>query len=122
MATIRISKGPRTKVFIDEQHIKTIPLKYASVFKKKHITNNLKKRLTREERFNLEVSIWEVKLKKEHPYAYDLIKRSFPNYVRNVSTPHSRYYELVYKNKMSIKVGVDLYRLSLNTTEINRNY
>lgn len=122
METITIKKEARTKVYIGDDHVKTIPSKYADVFKQKHIINNRKKRLTREERFNLEVSIWEKVLKKEYPYAYNLIKRSSPDHVRKVITHQGKYYELVYKNKMAAKVGLDIYRLCTDKSEIKRNY
>ena len=123
MEKLKIKKTARTKIFLGKKHVKTIPEKYADVFKKKHIINSLKKRLTREERFRLEVSLFELNLKRDHPFAYNLIKRSIPDYVRKVTTVHSgNYYELVYKNKMAAKVGVNIYKLCQDQREIKRNY
>ena len=112
----------RTKVFFDDNHIKTIPKKYADIFGEKHIINPRKKRLTKEERFELEVSLFEMDLHMNHPYAYQLIKRSAANFVRKVTTNRDQYYELVYKNNFSVKVPIDMYRLCLDKREIKRNY
>lgn len=123
METLKVKKTARTKIFLGKKHVKTIPQKYADVFRKKHIINNLKKRLTREERFRLEVSLFELNLKNDSPLIYDLIKRSIPDHVRKVTTVHSgRYYELVYKNRMAAKVGVEIFKLCLDQREIKRNY
>ncbi|SDS13422.1 hypothetical protein SAMN04487764_1529 [Gillisia sp. Hel1_33_143] len=119
---IHINETARTKVFLDDTHVKTIPNKYTDIFKEKHIINPLKKRLTREERFQLEVSLFEKQLFDDHRYAYNLIKRSSPDFVQIVTTPFSKYYELVYKNRMKVKVSADLYNLSIDKKEIKRNY
>jgi len=94
---ISIEKTTRTKVFLDEKHVKTIPAKYQDIFKEKHIINPLRKRLTQEERFKLEVSVAETELRQRSIYAYNLVKRSIPDFVRKVTTLHNHYYELVYK-------------------------
>lgn len=123
MGTINITKTTYTKVFLGDNHIKTIPEKFASVFAEKHVINPLKKRLTKEERFNLEVSLFEMNLKHENFLIYNLVKRSKPTLVRKITTVHSQtYYELVYKNKRALKVGIELYRLSPEKKELNRNY
>ena len=119
---IHIDTTHRTKVFFDDNHIKTIPKKYSDIFGEKHIINPRKKRLTKEERFELEVSLFEMDLHMNHPYAYKLIKRSAANFVIKVTTNRDQYYELVYKNNFSVKVPIDMYRLCLDKIEIKRNY
>ena len=109
-------------VVVNDNHIKTIPSKFAGVVRKKHIINPLRKRLTREERFLLEVSLFEKKLKQENRFAYDYVKRSVPKLCRQISTQHGNYFELLYKNNMAIRVNGWLYDLAPEKTEIHRNY
>ena len=119
---ININTTHLTKVFFDDNHIKTIPKKYSDIFREKHIINPRKKRLTKEERFELEVSLFEMELHIKHPYAYKLIKRSAASFVRKITTNSDQYYELVYKNKLSVRVPINMYRLCLEKIEIKRNY
>ena len=72
------------KVFRSERHIKTMPSKFEPVLREKHIINPLRKRLTKEERFKLEVSLFESVLKQEKPLVYEYIKRSVPQNVQLV--------------------------------------
>ena len=120
MKNLRIDETNRTKVFLEDRHVKTIPNKYSRVLKKKHIINPKRKRLTREERFKLEVALLEENLKSSH--IYHLIKRSTPAFVREVTTPYDQYYELVYKNRMGVKIGIDIYRLCPDKESIKRNF
>jgi hypothetical protein len=119
---ISIEVTTRTKVFLDQEHVKTIPNKYEDIFREKHIINPKRKRLTQEERFKLEVSVAEFELRSRSVHAYNLVKRSIPDFVRKVTTLHNHYYELVYKNKVAIKVPIDLWRLCQDKREIKRNY
>ena len=123
MRRLSITQNERTKVLLDGQYIKLIPVKYAKIFKKKHLINPQKKRLTQEERFLLEVSNLEKELKQSQPLIYNLIKRSQPKLVRKVSNINDvTYYELAYKNRRSIKVGKALFDLSIFKEEIKRNF
>ena len=122
--TLKTEKsGHGIRVLYDQDHVKTIPGKFENVVKKKHIINPLRKRLTREERFRLEVALFERNLKIEQPMIYHLVKRSIPEFVRKVKTFHDHdYYELVYKNKISVKVHTEIYKLCTEKREINRNF
>ena len=110
------------KVFFGDVHVKTIPERFQKVIRKKHIINPTVKRLTREERFKLEVAIFEEDLRIKEPRVYDVIKRSYPLKVRKVHVIRGfDYYELVYKNKKGIRAGINLFKLSPIQENINRN-
>jgi len=106
------------KVYDGENHIKTYPIKFYEVFKPKHIIIPNRIRLTLEERFLLEVSIYEQHLKLECPLVYNLIKRSTPVNVRKVfpkDGPH--YFLLAYKNGIRIKCPKPIYNVGFNAIE-----
>ena len=115
--------GSGVKILVDKEHVKTIPGKFKKVVKKKHIMNPLRKRLTAEERFLLEVALFEEVLKRERPLVYGVIKRSIPDFVRKITNfQGSEYYELVYKNKMALKTHINIYRLCPDKRDIKRNF
>ena len=123
MSRLSITQNERTKVLLDGKYIKLIPVKYAKIFKKKHLINPQKKRLTQEERFLLEVSKVEKDLKQSQPLIYNLIKRSQPKMVRKITNIYDvTYFELVYKNAKAVKVGEQLFDLSIHKETAKRNF
>ncbi|MFC4219047.1 hypothetical protein [Flagellimonas marina] len=113
LETVETSVG--LKVYLEGIHVKTMPIKFEDVVRKKHIINPRRKRLTKEERFNLEVSIFERALKLEQPFVYNLIKRSSPKSVRSVypmDGPH--YFLLEYKNGRRVKCPKQIYDVGHN--------
>ena len=113
LTTIKTRKG--TKVFQEDKHVKTIPGRYAELLKPKHIINPKRKRLTMEERFMLEVALFEHVLKTEMPLFYNLVKKSIPEATQKVTDRDgiSRY-ELHYKNGTKLRCPPHLYRLCPN--------
>ena len=123
MSRLSITQNERTKVLLDGKYIKLIPVKYAKIFKKKHLINPQKKRLTQEERFLLEVSKVERDLKQSQPLIYNLIKHSQPKMVRKITNINDvTYFELVYKNAKAVKVGEHLFDLSIHKETAKRNF
>jgi len=114
------------KVYLGDDHIKTVPERYASVIKKRHLLNYTKKRLTQEERFFLEVELFEREYLRipSQKWIYNLVKRSKPKGVRSIKPPNGNsYYELVYKNGQALKAPQHIYDLGINRLPaLNRNY
>ncbi|WP_416440426.1 hypothetical protein ACH3O9_11215 [Leeuwenhoekiella sp. A16] len=112
------------KIYLGNEHVKTIPDRYKGVFKKRNILNYTRKRLTQEECFKLEVDLFEKSLRKEQKSVYELIKRSQPRGVRKIELRSGQdYFVLSYKNKIDIKCPQHIYDLGINRLPaLKRNY
>ncbi|WP_271730130.1 hypothetical protein [Aquimarina algiphila] len=114
---IKTLKG--CKIYHNGNHVKTVPAKYSNVITLKHIINPIKKRLTAEERFRLEISLFEFTLSCEEKYVYDLIKRSIPQAVQKVVNYEGVIrFVLIYKNSKRIRISKSLYDLCSNKLEV----
>ncbi|MBB1194833.1 hypothetical protein DNC80_14275 [Flavobacterium sp. SOK18b] len=113
--TFQHKGGRGIKVFINSDHMKTIPRKLLEPFKEHHgkINFDKKKRLTAEERkilhgFMLYAS-WVNKLKTTDKHAYELIKDHYPIDTRKVINEQAIRYELVLDNQIKIKSPEKIY-------------
>ena len=129
MKNLPIKKQPTTngcKIFLGDEHVKTVPERYAQVLKKRHLLNYTKKRLTQEERFILEVELYKRELLSTPAlnWVYRLVDHSKATGIRQIK-PHngSSYYELVFANGQALKAPQHLYDLGVNRLPaLKRNY
>ena len=129
MKHLKLTKQPATngcKIFLGDEHVKTVPERYAQVLKKRHLLNYTKKRLTQEERFMLEVELFELQHLRipSQKWIYNLVKRSAAKGIRKIQMHNGNsYYELIYKNGQALKAPQHLYDLGINRLPaLKRNY
>ncbi len=116
MALVKKQTPRGLKVFIDDIHVKTTPSRFKQVLAKKYILNPRRKRLIKEERFLLEVALYERELKKFQPLVYEKVKKSTPINVRQVYPPTGpHYYQLAYSNDIKIKCPKRVFDVGYNT-------
>ncbi|MEM1339853.1 MAG: hypothetical protein AAF634_05015 [Bacteroidota bacterium] len=115
MGMVKEQSARGLKIVLDGVHIKTTPSRYKRVIRIKHILNPKRKRLIKEERFLLEVAIYEKALKQHQPLVYEKVKRSSPKNVRLVYPPDGpRFYLLTYNNQIKIRCPKQIYDVGYN--------
>lgn len=121
MQTILSDRG--IKIYIDNNHVKTIPKKYKTVVKACFLETTTK-RLTAQEKFMLEVALFKEYLKKHQPLVFNYVAKNKPIksnkiIVFNTEKP---YYEIVFDNNISVVCPVKLHTISPIKKNIFRNY
>lgn len=117
--------GKRTYLFINDEKVKMIPLKYQEISAdvlKANISNENKVFLQNDERFNLEHHLFLEQLRREEKYVHELIDNVAVEEALfvNVKFGNDRT-ELKYTNNVSVKCPTVLYQLFNHKRSIYSN-